>query len=327
MRGRLGWHDASSRVRGPAVARCRSAFRRPLARGHRRAGSDARAAARRRRRASSSRSCEPSRRRSTTSCPRVTFASSRPTRARCARRASSSISRASFSGRRRWSRSSPTSFASRRASDFRVVVLLPAKPNNGADTTRGQLGVLARGRRWRRPLSGDDDLGPQRRAQRAAVRSRQGRDRRRRVADDRVGQPQRALVLQRHRDERRDLRSRPRARDAAAALGRASGALGRTRSPASPVRVIDELWRPIAASSSSADSAATRRPTGCSSSPASRAARWRCSDRSTACSSTAELGWRERRSARRCSAERRVGRGQWTRRGSFVRRDRRIRSG
>src|SRR6185312_3142907 len=28
-------------------------------------------------------------------------------------------------------------------SDFRVVVLLPAKPNNGADSTRGQLGVLA----------------------------------------------------------------------------------------------------------------------------------------------------------------------------------------
>jgi phosphatidylserine/phosphatidylglycerophosphate/cardiolipin synthase-like enzyme len=27
--------------------------------------------------------------------------------------------------------------------DFRVVVMLPAKPNNGADTTRGQLGVLA----------------------------------------------------------------------------------------------------------------------------------------------------------------------------------------
>ncbi|MFZ1926950.1 MAG: hypothetical protein WAU42_12500, partial [Solirubrobacteraceae bacterium] len=27
---------------------------------------------------------------------------------------------------------------------FRVVVLLPAKPNNGADTTRGQLGVLGR---------------------------------------------------------------------------------------------------------------------------------------------------------------------------------------
>lgn len=30
------------------------------------------------------------------------------------------------------------------ADDFRVVVLLPAKPNNGADATRGQLGTLAR---------------------------------------------------------------------------------------------------------------------------------------------------------------------------------------
>jgi phosphatidylserine/phosphatidylglycerophosphate/cardiolipin synthase-like enzyme len=29
------------------------------------------------------------------------------------------------------------------ADDFRLVVLLPAKPNNGADETRGQLGVLA----------------------------------------------------------------------------------------------------------------------------------------------------------------------------------------
>ena len=28
--------------------------------------------------------------------------------------------------------------------DFRVVVVLPARPNNGADTTRGQLGFLAR---------------------------------------------------------------------------------------------------------------------------------------------------------------------------------------
>ena len=27
--------------------------------------------------------------------------------------------------------------------EFRIVILLPAKPNNGADTTRGQLGVLA----------------------------------------------------------------------------------------------------------------------------------------------------------------------------------------
>ena len=78
-----------------------------------------------------------------TSCPAVTFGSSRRTRARCGRLASSSISRASFSGQHRWWRFSRASFASRRARTFRAVVLLPAKPNNGADTTRGQLGVLA----------------------------------------------------------------------------------------------------------------------------------------------------------------------------------------
>src|ERR1039458_7856381 len=90
-----------------------------------------------------SRWCGPSRRRSMTSCPAVTFGSSRRTRARCGRLASSSISRASFSGQHRWWRFSRASFASRRARTFRAVVLLPAKPNNGADTTRGQLGVLA----------------------------------------------------------------------------------------------------------------------------------------------------------------------------------------
>ncbi|HEY2141367.1 MAG TPA: phospholipase D family protein [Solirubrobacteraceae bacterium] len=39
------------------------------------------------------------------------------------------------------------------ADDFRVVVVLPAKPNNGADTTRGQLGVL---------VDADDDGGGKR---------------------------------------------------------------------------------------------------------------------------------------------------------------------
>ncbi len=34
--------------------------------------------------------------------------------------------------------------------DFRLVVLLPARPNNGADSTRGQLGVLAEADRGRR---------------------------------------------------------------------------------------------------------------------------------------------------------------------------------
>ena len=34
--------------------------------------------------------------------------------------------------------------------DFRLVVLLPAHPNNGADSTRGQLGVLAEADRGNR---------------------------------------------------------------------------------------------------------------------------------------------------------------------------------
>ena len=90
--------------------------------------------------------------------------------------------------------------------DFRVVVLLPAKPNNGADDTRGQLGALvdadngagASSRRRSRARSG--------RLTRPAVRAREDRDRRRPLADDRLGQPQRALAVQRHRDEHRHLR-------------------------------------------------------------------------------------------------------------------------
>ena len=37
--------------------------------------------------------------------------------------------------------------------EFRVVVVLPAKPNNGADDTRGQLGVLAEADRDERLLA------------------------------------------------------------------------------------------------------------------------------------------------------------------------------
>jgi hypothetical protein len=98
---------------------------------------------------------------------------------------------------------------------------------SGAFHDAGPAGAAGRRRQRGGSLPGDDDLSPQRRARRPAVRSRQDRDRRRRLADRRVGQPQRALVLQRHRDERRDLRPPARARDPAAALGRASGALAR----------------------------------------------------------------------------------------------------
>ena len=91
---------------------------------------------------------------------------------------------------------------------FRVVLVLPRKPTNGADTTRGQLG---------RMLAADavDPTGqrlllattisahsedPE--ADRAGLRAREGRHRRRRVDDDRLGEPQRALAVQRHRGQR-----------------------------------------------------------------------------------------------------------------------------
>ena len=57
---------------------------------------------------------------------------------------------------------------------------------------------------------------------------RQDRDRRRQLAHPRLREPQRALALQRHRDEHRQPRSRARERDPAASLGRAPRASDRT---------------------------------------------------------------------------------------------------
>ena len=91
------------------------------------------------------------------------------------------------------------------AEDFRVVVLLPAKPNNGADSTRGQLAALIRADDGARTLPGVHPRRPHRTPDRPALRPLQDRDRRRRLDDGRFGQPQRALVLQRHRDERHHL--------------------------------------------------------------------------------------------------------------------------
>ena len=110
----------------------------------------------------------------------------------------SSTWRTSSSGRRRSSASSPTSCATRRPTTSASSSCCPPKANNGHDDTRGQLGVLVdaddgAGRLLAatlRSLSGGRDD--------RALRSRQGRDRRRPLADDRIGQPQRPLAAQRH---------------------------------------------------------------------------------------------------------------------------------
>jgi phosphatidylserine/phosphatidylglycerophosphate/cardiolipin synthase-like enzyme len=110
--------------------------------------------------------------------------------------------------------------------DFRLLVLLPAKPNNGKDDTRGQLGVLVDADKRSRPVPRLHALSGRRRRT-ARLRAREDRARRRRVADDRLGEPERALALQRHRDERRHAGRSTRPPDAAATLERAPRRSGR----------------------------------------------------------------------------------------------------
>ena len=112
------------------------------------------AARRRPRRATSCRSCAPCPRRSTALC-----------REASSRILESYVARAALGARVDLPREPvPVVARDRRdagrqaarpaaASDFRVVVLLPAKPNNGADDTRGQLGGPGRRRRRRGPLA------------------------------------------------------------------------------------------------------------------------------------------------------------------------------
>ena len=95
--------------------------------------------------------------------------------------------------------------------DFRLLVVLPAKPNTGADDTRGVLGELLeadadKGRVFASTLYARS--GP--RADPIYVHAKLG-DHRRRMAHDRLGKPERALPVQRHRDEHRHPRpdSRP----------------------------------------------------------------------------------------------------------------------
>ncbi len=62
--------------------------------------------------------------------------------------------------------------------DFRLVILLPAKPNNGRDDTLGQLGILADADPRQRAAACGDDPGPVAGARGPRIRPRQGRDRR-----------------------------------------------------------------------------------------------------------------------------------------------------
>jgi phosphatidylserine/phosphatidylglycerophosphate/cardiolipin synthase-like enzyme len=141
MRGRLGWHDASSRVQGPAVADVAAHF---AARWRETTGEG----------------IEQLRPPATAGTVELQVVRTVPDKIYSFLpqgdfRVLEAYTRALRSARKfvylesqfLWSAQVVEILASKLrappSDDFRVVVLLPAKPNNGADTTRGQLGVLA----------------------------------------------------------------------------------------------------------------------------------------------------------------------------------------
>jgi phosphatidylserine/phosphatidylglycerophosphate/cardiolipin synthase-like enzyme len=142
MRGRLGWHDVSSRVQGPAVADVEAHF---AARWHAVTGEQVAQAAP----SSAAGAVELQVLRTVPEkiydfLPKGDFGILEAyTRAlRSARRL------VYLESQFLWSAQAVEILAAKLreppSDRFRVVVLLPAKPNNGADSTRGQLGVLAR---------------------------------------------------------------------------------------------------------------------------------------------------------------------------------------
>ena len=142
--------------------------------------------------------------------------------------------------------------------DFRIVLLLPAEANDGRGRLLRPGGGAHRGRRRRRALPRLHALRAGREPARPRVRAREDRDRRRPLADGGLGEPQLALALQRHRDERRHARPAPRARHAAPALVRAPRASRREKSTATRPSSSSATGSRSPRSSSSGSQAARR---------------------------------------------------------------------
>ena len=126
--------------------------------------------------------------------------------------------------------------------DFRVVVLLPHKANNGQDDTRGMLGRLVAADDGAQALPRRDDHV----AHRASAPGRCTCTPRSASSTTRGWRSARANLnehspVQRHRGRRRHLRPRARPRDAAEPVGGAPRAAPRT---ATPPRVVDTRLAP-----------------------------------------------------------------------------------
>ena len=203
-RAAVGWHDVSTRIEGPAVADVSAHFRmrwrevtgETLDRRMQPADELPQAVPTR------CRSFARSRRTSTRPSLAGTFGYSSRICGRCGRHGRSSTSRTSFSGRPRSRRSCAKSSKSHRAmpsesfSSSRETELRGrrhTRRTRRADRRRQRSGPPARVHALRTP-------GQPRRSR---LRPCEGRDRRRPLAHDRLGEPERALPVQRHRDEHR----------------------------------------------------------------------------------------------------------------------------
>ena len=137
----IGWHDATSRAARADRARRRRPFRAALGgdggRGAAAAGGPSRRPA-----TPPSSSSAPSPRARTACCRAASSRSSRPTCARCAARSRLIYLENQFLWSPEIVHILETKLRDPPSDDFRVVVLLPHKANNGQDDTRGMLGRL-----------------------------------------------------------------------------------------------------------------------------------------------------------------------------------------
>ena len=209
-------------------------------------------------------------------------------RARCAPRGGSSTSRASSSGRPRSSTCSRPSCATRRPTTSASSSSCPRERTTAQEDTRGQLGRPRRRRHGGGRFLAATIASRTGRDDRPPLRPRQDRDRRRPLADDRLGEPQRALALQRQRDERRHLRPGARARHAARGCGPSTSSATPPRSRATRPPSSTTLWRPTAFEQLARAAARRPRRTGSSRCRRRRGGWTACSRRSTRSSSTAE---------------------------------------
>ena len=183
--------------------------------------------------------------------------------ARCLGRASSSTWRTSSCGRPRSSTSSPTSSAAAGATTSAWSWCSRARPNNGQDDTRGPARAC-----WSTPTAGAAASSPPRCARaragaRPALRPREGRHRRRPLAD--VGSANLNAHSLLNDTEMNvvtdDADARP--RHARAALGRAPRAALDDVGAVDPRELVDEQLDPVAREQLAAPRArAARRPTG-----------------------------------------------------------------